>query len=350
MLLNESKKRGGGEKNHYPWLQWLSIASLVACIILLALLIHTPWTRTIEVEESAPASCMSHLYVENATLCNQTNECLLGFATGEEGEESCAYLPLPNNVTNCSSGCYSNGTCDGGGKCVGDRTECVGYCVRGEFGYCAIVEHINLDILNGEDPVTKWVYANWNNPSSCFFGTCVFTVLNIYAGSSNFTIADAPPGELTYSWTPLGAKTACVEYFQPDLYLERKECIRSERYLLDEDVIRSYNDIGNSLYGNDTFPFQLSICVLYYSCGIPIVEASAKKRALEEERVKTREAWGFRSTGKKHETPDGPPLQLTSPMMRNLFWKDLRAGVDKHLPGFLDVVNKQYVEEKKRKK
>lgn len=316
-------------------------------IILLSLLLNWNASTTSATEPNVTVTCLSS-FSPNNTLCNGTTECLQGFYNEEEND--CFYLPYPTSVTNCTSACYSQGdtACDAMGNCVGDATACTGACSMDS--YCVnTLEPLNDDVLFYYDPTTFWTYSSWYHPQQCVEGTCLWGVLEIFAGSSIYPFFSGPT-PVPYNFTVLAAQLRCSDYVRPEFLAEHKECLMFERYLLASSVI-NYEQFSDYTYGNESYPFQTSICLISFTCSVPTQAADiiTRRRAVmqtekeEEEPVyKSREAWGFHSTEPGDTVDSGVgPLGATDPRVRNRLWSHLYNMITEaapvYLPSFLEL-------------
>ncbi len=315
---------------------WVIIA------LLIALLLHSdPAPVITNVPSPAPdpnvnVTCLP-LLTANSTACNQTTECTQGFLGPDS--LSCTYYDRPTTVTGCTNACFPIGDthCEAG-RCVGDPAECVGYC--SSLGHCNVLLPYNDATIFFFDPATNWVITGWYTPYGCILGTCIFSTLDIFAGSNTEAIY-TDPSNVTYHFTPLGAKFTCADYYQASFLAQYGDCVHLERYLLASAVV-DYAWYNDGDYGNSSFPFQVSICILTFSCGFstPPVPAPPVKRSLSDDStpppppMKTPEQWGFHTTGTT-ETPKGPLMGISDPFRRNAHWAQLSAMVANGLPGFL---------------
>lgn len=330
----------------------LGILVNIVIIILLSLLIHQqrvviPATANVTCNETGSSSL-----VANDTACDQTTECKQGFTTSSDGL-SCIYLNRPTNVTNCTSACYSQGDtyCNGNGQCVGNVSACTGQCEstsrcqNDEEG--GGINPLNENVVFSYDPDTGWTYASWYQPIACWYGRCMWGVLDIFAGSTIEALFQAPTPPY-YNFTVLGAQSRCKDYFLPDFLAAHKDCLMLERYMISSDVI-NYDQFSDYDYGNESFPFQTSICLLSFSCSIPteaVEEEITRKRDLAIP-FRTREQWGFRATGNPLESPPSSgPLGIRHPALQNLFWSNTRAVIEREAPTRLPPLLKRMKEQR----
>lgn len=327
----------------------ISYAVLAVMIVLLALLLARPAdlevTRVVGGNDTVDAACNNAL-IANATLCDQTTDCLRGFASPVG--DACVYYPRPAGTANCSSACYTrpggpgNTTrCDGDGRCIGDAADCFGACDVNLD--CNARFNFNSALLNTFDPVTFWTGASWYNPFGCLFNRCVGLVLDIFSAT---TARPLFAGNITYEWTPLGALNECRDYLMPEHRETYKECLSTERYLLDATIIRSYNLFSGGTYANSTFPFQMSVCIFSFSCapfaGAQIAAAETAAAASPSSVViQTQEQYGFHAVAGTTDTPRGPMLGIHSPVVRSAAWARLRDAFADVPPGYFDPLLNQ---------
>ena len=356
-----SQLRSGRELGKWVACTSWIVAAAAVVIIILASLLLAEWPPRVTVtctdtNSSNSSSVVS--YQSNDTLCALTTPCLQGFIF-EEGAR-CMYYPRPTSVTNCSSACYSaelgSTQCNGAGECVGDAASCVGTCTDNNYCDDELLFNVNYELVFSLlSPTSNWVPAGWWEAFGCWYGQCVFAILDIFVGSSTEPIFQAGSG-LTYNLTALSAHHQCEDYVYPAFIATSGQCLRFSRHLLASEVVGDYFDYGHfAAYGNGTFPFQIGVCVISFACGVsdPNVGIANMSRIPWKRNVETksRAAWGFHPvTGELAAASSAAslanadnPLQLRDPAARNLFWADTAKWVKGALPKVL-----AHVEEKTR--
>jgi hypothetical protein len=297
----------------------------VAILVYVSIIWATANSNTVTV---TPIECPedSSIGVEDADACavvESTDGCIAGFYSSNL--LTCQYLPRPTS-TNCTSACYMNGTnstfCDAAGHCVGEAADCRGSCE--DSAECideAFNGALNVDLINAFDAETGWTWI-WYNPYFCFFGRCTLSTLDMFAVTSEETWNQAP--HQGYSFLPLAARFECTDYLDPDFVEERGHCIRSVRYLIDPNLTDYLLFSFTERYGNTSFPFQLSVCIFYYTCsqidGSLLASVGAAATAAD---LKTSRAHGFARVGGNTDVTDEQAAFSMSPAMRSQFWNQL---------------------------
>jgi hypothetical protein len=330
----------------------MCIASTVAIVFLSMLIHHLRYysPASAPLEPNVTIQCNALLTADNVT-CSRATECFAGFKNPDN--ETCTYLPRPTSVTNCSSACYSNSTgltlCDGQGQCVGNTAACYGTCeVNAD---CDLTDKfpLNNDLVYNAARPSLWAYTGWYETFSCWFGQCISAVLDIFVGSNTWPIFRGP-NNVTYNFTVLAGHNQCEDYLDPTFVLEYRQCLTSSRYLLASSMIVDYTLWAGGSYGNETLPFQLSVCVFRFSCGRSTdfeVEVKKKKRtAFDETPYKSQEQWGFlpvtgelasRSSAASLASASNP-LGTNNPQLRNAFWAKSHQVVTEAIPKYLERV------------
>jgi hypothetical protein len=313
----------------------------VSAVLLFILIFSTP-REAAPIEFTCPLTTAA-LTADNTT-CDRSTECLQGFVSGDNA--SCTYYPRPTNVTNCTSACYPNGptACDGKGACVGNAAACVGTCYDGSDCPSSFY---NEDIRFNADDETEWDFSGWYSPFGCFLGSCVYVVVDIYAVSNKFPILYNDGANLTLGWFPGAARLQCLDYVHPDVRSEYADCLTTDRQLLTPDIIADYGEYGGFLdYTNASFPFQLSACVMSYSCAKMtddyidtngFIESSgnaSSSNASAPIAFKTASQWGFQAL-ESTRSVGSAAFGIADPALRNIFYAHLHDHIGAQLPAFI---------------
>jgi len=323
-------------------LSWaLSIPLLIVSIILLALTLGWLPMKGTSSDPAVTVHCASGL-TENDTLCDQTTDCLQGFVGPETDPPSCTYLARPTNTT-CTTPCYGrgDGMCDAQGKCVGNLTTCIGTCINNNE--CTSLGPFNEDVKQYFDPVTLWVWSTWYEPQACYYGSCIYLLFDIETTSTIDALGITPPNNAHYNFTIGGARTRCKDYLNATFYAVYKECLEINRYPLASELIDYSLFSSNDFYANSTFPFQLGVCVMSFTCSLTMDAAPPPigKRALEQEEeeqvpFRSQEQWGFRRDPSNEAEV---PLGIKHPRAKNEFWawmhRTVKEAVPVYMPEFL---------------
>lgn len=281
----------------------------------------------------------------NATGCSTSNTCQRGLY--DAPNDACTYLNAPTGPSNCSTACYPTGStaCTGDGRCIGLPENCIGSCEDGPI--CTIfLANRNWALYEAFDPVTGWTPASWYDLSGCWYGTCVNTLVDFFVGSSTDAIFKNPQN-LTYNFTVLGARSRCEEYVTDAFREQYGECLHFEEHLLANEMISDYNDWGSGGYCNASFPCQLRVCFTSFSCntfGNPSSSSASASAAAAVVRARvangtavygTAQSFGFNPVAGSPTpaTPNGP-LNLRDPLLRSLFWSDMRDLIVDALPAY----------------
>jgi hypothetical protein len=322
---------------------WFSILFGIVGIILLSMLINKPLPNSAS-PEPAPApnvtvDCITQYEADNTT-CALSTDCYQGFLRTDAA--SCAYFARPTSVANCSSACYSAGptACNGVGQCVGPSSSCYGRCeINADCEFADKFELNEALVYNAAVP-SGWDYSGWSESIGCFYGKCILTILELFAGSSTNPIYTDPEG-LTYNFTLLAGHNDCSDYVMPDFLLRYRECLTFSRELLDYSMIQNYFEFGSGTYGNETFPFQLSVCLISFSCAdvyqatsAEMSSAGAGAGSLSPSAIpyKSPSEWGIRGPSDSH------PAGIRDPVMRNAFYARLYDVVQTAAPQYISVV------------
>jgi hypothetical protein len=325
---------------------FLSLIALAIAIGFLAALLHTLAIASYASTTSGSGNttlnvtlnCSDALVADNTT-CALSTDCLQGFWA--EADATCAYHPRPTSVTNCSSPCFSmpGGAtqCNGAGLCVGDSAACYGTCAMNAD--CDLVDkfQLNEDLVYTAAEPSLWPYTSWYEPYGCWYEQCVALILEILVGSSANPIHVLDDGT-TYNFTALAANNECEDYLLPAFVSAYRPCLSFSREALASSMV-NYSEIGNNVFGNATLPFQLSICIIRFTCGVSSEDAveEKKKRHGHTDVYKSAEEWGFLPATHADRYPLG---DRASPRMNSAFWGKTREIVERALPPFLDRVVK----------
>ncbi len=302
------------------------ILGVCAVILLICLGVQPP---TLEPE----TACAGVSLVLNATACNTSNTCLMGFLDADT--DQCTYYRQPLNAS-CTSACYKTNAplCDGKGACVGDT--CVGECT--ESSDCTGANDIFNDFdSHSYDSSTGWTFSDWSAPVGCALGRCTYIVMDIYAISNTHAIFVANPN-MTHRWRAGAARFSCLDYVDNDIREARKDCLIAERFLLSPAMIRFFYFDD---YGNETFPFQLSVCTITYSCGNANASSAASTTtqgvSVYEVPLQSMDQWGFLPTPDAPSAP-GPLFGIQDPFVRNAFAGEMHDVVSANLPNYLQLL------------
>jgi hypothetical protein len=346
-----------GESSTGPWhclrfvgaTSWLSIVCLGIAIGFLAALVHRLAFATYGGSSATAApmnvtlNCSDALVPDNTT-CALSHDCLQGF--WNDADSTCAYRPRPTNVTGCSSPCFSpllGAThCNAGGHCIGDRAACHGTCEDSNDCDVEVKFQLNTKLVVSAASPSLWPYSSWYEPYGCWYGQCILAILEIYVASSTRPIY-INGTNTTYNFTALSAHTACETYLMPEFVTTHRPCLGISRVALASSMV-NYTEIGNNVFGNSTLPFQLSVCLFRFTCGVSSEDGSAdvnegakkRTRMLDEAPVyKSAEEWGFVPVSPADRTPLGAGVR---PQMHNAFWAKTREVVQRGLGPFLNRV------------
>ncbi len=278
------------------------------------------WYATAPAASSTSTCANSETVSETACPGVTDNSCVVGLLSADG--LACRSLPRPNTAT-CTSPCYVNDStstyCDAAGACVGNTSECRGTC----SGFCtAFDDALNDDIINSYDHTTFFTYV-WVNPDLCFYGRCVLSVLDFFAGTLVSPIFHNNTGD--YTFVPLGARNKCEDYLDPDFYAEQGSCIKTERYLIAPELINLnlFDD-----YENASYPIQFSVCLYYYMCSAIDESLLGAKRQASSIPIRTPAEHGFKNLG---SVESEQALFSYSPAVRSLLFGQLKTSVQKVL-------------------
>jgi hypothetical protein len=319
---------------------WLSVVCLGIAIGFLAALVHrlayaSYGGSAAETAVNVTLNCSDALVADNTT-CALSTDCLQGFWA--EADNTCAYHPRPTSVTNCSSPCFStpggSTQCNGAGLCVGDRAACYGTCAMNAD--CDLVDkfQLNEDLVYEASSPSLWPYTSWYEPYGCWLGQCVALILEILVGSSVNPI-HVHDDNTTYNFTALAANNECEDYLLPAFVDAYRPCLSFSREALASSMV-NYSEIGNNVFGNATLPFQLSICIIRFTCGVSSEDAVEEKKR-QQTAYKSAEEWGFIPATHADRYPLG---DRASPRLNSAFWGKTREIVERALPPFLNHVVK----------
>jgi len=330
-------------------LEGLSAVLLTVAFILFLIFTATPQLKGKEkiltvTEPTVLVDCINPYTIANSTVCNKTTDCLQGFLKAPDNN-TCTYFPRPNNVTDCESPCFPNrGThCDGAGQCIGPPESCVGSCFAN--GDCNEIPMEDDVTSFYSDPVTLWIYSGlFGENGICFNGMCIQLFIDLYIGTTTYPLFVSPSPQKAI--VPLAAHIFCRDYVDRAYYLAHKECLQFERHSVDQGVL-NYTQLEDELspgelYANASFPVQVSVCLITFTCGQTYRASSptptpGKRRSLvdyqEQETWHQRgekpgEAWGFRPHPHPEETPKpGPILGIPYPEQRQELWSFMQRSV-----------------------
>lgn len=325
---------------------WLHNGVYIVIIVLLALLL----AKTPPVPDTGSAAapnvtinCAATFTYDNAT-CNRSTDCLQGLLNTDG--LTCTYLPRPSSVINCSSACYPYGEtrCDAAGECTGDAAACFGTCTVDNDCDVGDKFQLNENLLYNAAQPSLWAYSGWYESFGCWYGSCVIAILDIFAGSNTFPLFLAPPpadaAEVPYNFTNLAVHNKPQDYFMPDYVEMYKDCLTFSESLLSTGLI-NYNLFGNGGYGNTTFPFQLRVTTVSFSCAQPyqaVVPDKRRQTYIESVRAipyKSREEWGFTPV---HASADDDVPPIRDPTLRNAFYAQLHDKMLIAVPQYLDAL------------
>lgn len=319
-----------GKKDATALLQTNTAANLVVFLILglsVAILLMSlsieQVPRTIPGE---PRPCANTSLVLNTSECG-SSDCMLGFIDTQI--DQCLYFPAPAE-TPCTSGCYKtiDPVCNGQGECVGEI--CRGECTMP--GHCpSIISEAAFDY----DSTTAWTFSSWYSEEMCLHSKCVYIVVDIYAVSSPNRIAK---GNTTRRWRAGAARVSCLDYVDDSIRVPREKCLVAERYLLTPDII-DYDYFSNGNYGNETFPFQLSVCLITYNCSRTVLQAATASTSNLP--LKTMRDWGFLPLPETNADVAHPFLGIENPFDRNRVMSEISSRIVDNMPLFAEHVNSQ---------
>jgi hypothetical protein len=276
---------------------------------------------------SVTASSSAMGVVDN-DACDDNRECTVGVHDATT-PPTCTYYPLVVGVP-CEDVCYETGECDGRGECIGNFSTCHGYCTGGGDCDGDAVFVINELATEFTDDDTGWGYGVLEYPE-CHYARCVEVVIDVYmAVTTNATWQTPSPTSKIF--TPLAARFDCSDYLDPDYYATYGRCLTMERYLLDPNISRIAYDNG---YGTGTFPAQLSICIMSFSCSASNFSEydSVLSVAAEDPSplpYQSPEQWGFTRVSSEANQPSYG-LSATSVLVpikeRQRFWRSMQISV-----------------------
>lgn len=303
---------------------FLTTAMAIVCIVLLLILYLRPQSAPL------PVPCPEAVLTADNVTCGQTTDCQQGFA--DATNTTCDIYNRPSNTT-CRLTCADEGEegmCNGRGECVGNVSQCPGTC-EDRFDCHNENTFFNDDVLSYSDSVTGWTYSSWYQQRECYFNKCMWTILDVYVTSSKFAIWKG--GDLVEGWWPGASRFQCSDYISPTLLASQPGCFYTDRYLLSPHLI-AYDEYGNGVYGNETFPFQVSFCVLSYKCSRadPTEELIAAGNGHTVRPMRSPEQRGFSLIASSNTVP----LGIADPLLRNQMYDKLEEMINVSLPIFLD--------------
>lgn len=340
-----------GEFPAQPWrclrfsgaISFLSLVALCVAIGFLAASVHWLTHTSYDAGDTTvnvTLNCTDALVADNTT-CALSTDCLQGF--WDEAAETCAYRPRRTSVTGCSSPCFSPSTgltqCNGAGLCVGDTDACYGTCY--ESSDCELVDKFDLNekLVESAAYPSLWPYTSWYEPYGCWYGQCIGAILEIRVGSSEIPIRYGPDN-VTYNFTALAANNECEDYLMPAFVTAYRPCLSISRQALASSMV-DYSEFGGLPYGNDTLPFQLSVCIYRITCGVSSEDFKKKRSASDDTHVyASPEAWGFTPASAADRNPLG---DAATPRLQNAFWAKTREVVQRGIGPFLNRVMEKAV-------
>lgn len=291
----------------------------VSLVLVLILHLRTPVAPT-------PAPCPEVVLVADNTTCGETDDCNQGFRSA--ANDTCTYYTRSSN-TPCRLTCArpddAEGTCNAVGECAGDETQCPGNCEAN--GDCSS-DMFDESVIFSYDPETYWTFSSWHNPYGCSHGMCVWGTTDIYVVSTEYAILTET--NLTKGWWPGAARFQCLDYINPSVRAMYPDCFRTERYLLSPHLI-DYSLYSDGIYGNGTFPFQVSFCIISYKCSRPrVTDLSSASSSSFVRPLSARGLTLIESSGVGSDIRD--------PVLRNLLYDEIEEMMLDSLPGFLSAV------------
>jgi hypothetical protein len=323
-------------------LSFLSFIALGVAMVFLALFIHELTTTNYDPatvpSPNVTLNCTDSLVADNTT-CALSTDCLQGL--WDEEDDTCAYHPRSTSVTQCSSPCYSPGTgltqCNGAGQCVGDRDACYGTCEISSD--CILVNKFDMNekLVGSAAYPSLWPYTSWYEPYGCWYGQCIGAILEIRVGSSEIPIRYGPDN-VTYNFTALAANNECEDYLMPAFVTAYSQCLSISRQAIASSMV-DYSEFGGLPYGNDTLPFQLSVCIYRFTCGVSSEDFKKKRSASPDDDhvYVSPEARGFTPASPAARNPLG---DTASPRMQNAFWAKTEEVVKRGIRPFMNHVLK----------
>ncbi len=219
--------------------------TLLASFIMLLVFYHGSYDG--HAHSLAIASCDDGR-MSSMSCVSAGNGCSVGYLLASEG----CVVGNATPGTACTNGCYTDEatttTCTAAGTCVGDTTDCRGYCTAALD--CNTSIPLNTDWLTQDATFEDSERILWRYQHVCHFNRCELFTLDRFITNQE----DNYP-------TDIGAWAQCKDFLDASFVAARENCLRIERYLIDTNLTKP------SAYLNDTeFIPQFSICVFYYEC------------------------------------------------------------------------------------
>ncbi len=315
--------------------QWLHLSQrAILCVSIMLFIVCFAYLIALMIQWYAnplhAGTPCSNEHTEDAIACppfaEGANECVAGLLN--VNGQSCAYLPRARTVA-CTNSCYvadSNTTyCDGFGHCVGDSSECKGQCTN---SVTVFDDFLNNDLIFSYDVDSYWAWV-WYNPTPCFFGRAVASIVDVAVGSTEEAIFHNASQPRTIM--PVGLRNRCSDYLSPAFYAEQGDCLAITRAMLPTSMVNHFNFDD---YENGTVPLQLSVCMFYYQCSIidpelfPIEsDSSSAKRGMGRAVRQSPLHWGLTPVTSGDDDTQQQPLSAVvnsaPPSRRAQFWEQL---------------------------
>jgi hypothetical protein len=192
--------------------------------------------------------------------CSTGALCEIAYYIPELG--ACLTTAAPIN-TSCENNCYIDDAestqCNAFGACVGNATECRGYCQADSA--CNETIPLNpywLDEDNFDDGLILWKYVY-----KCIYDRCELFMLDEYWRA-----------DVNDYGAPIGVGLRCLDFLDVAWSTERSGCLFEESFLLDMNMT-------NGLFVNSTptTPTQFRMCTFHYACA-PFNATAYTKRSL----------------------------------------------------------------------